>query len=58
MPRWTWTWTLRVVGLAGIAYEALGTEKERPTLLVLYGAMIGLPAFLRMDERRNGKKDS
>jgi hypothetical protein len=28
---------------------------ERPTVLLLIAGMIGLPAFLRGDERRNGK---
>lgn len=44
---------LFVVGLAGIAYETLVTGGDRPTLLVLFGAMIGLPAFLRTDEKKH-----
>lgn len=43
---------LFVVGLAGIAYETLFMNAERPTLLILFGAMVGLPAFLKSDERR------
>ena len=39
-------------GLAGIAHETLVTDVERPTLLLLFAAMAGLPAFLRSDERR------
>lgn len=42
---------LFVVGLGGVANEALIQEAERPTLLLLYAAMLGLPAFLRSDER-------
>lgn len=38
-------------GLAGIAYETLAQGGERPTLLLLFAAMVGLPAFLRSDER-------
>jgi hypothetical protein len=45
------TITLFVGGLAGIAWETLGEKSERPTLLVVFAAMIGLPAFLRQDER-------
>lgn len=41
---------LFVAGLGGIGYEAL-SGLERPTLLLLYAAMVGLPAFLRADER-------
>jgi hypothetical protein len=41
-------------GLIGVAYEALAQGAERPTLLLLYAAMMGLPAFLRQDEK-NGK---
>jgi hypothetical protein len=39
-------------GLAGIAHETVIAETERPTLLLLFAAMSGLPAFLRSDERR------
>lgn len=42
-------------GLAGIAYETLAQDAERPTLLILFAAMVGLPAFINADERR--KKD-
>lgn len=44
---------LFVVGLGGIGYETIVEHTERPTLLLLFAAMIGLPAFLRLDERRN-----
>lgn len=42
---------LFVAGLIGIAFEAW-SGTERPTLLLLYAAMIGLPLVLRADERR------
>ncbi|HEU4539662.1 MAG TPA: hypothetical protein VFR23_00920, partial [Jiangellaceae bacterium] len=42
-------------GLAGIAYETLAQAGERPTLLILFAAMIGLPAFLQIDENRKEK---
>jgi hypothetical protein len=42
-------------GLAGVAYETLGSQADRPTLLLLFAAMMGLPAFLRADEK-DGKK--
>jgi hypothetical protein len=44
--------TLFIAGLAGVANEALVRSVERPTLLLLFAAMMGLPAFLRSDERR------
>lgn len=43
-------------GLAGVAYETLGTNIDRPTLLLLFAAMMGLPAFLRSDEKRDDDK--
>lgn len=43
---------LFVVGLLGIIYETLVTGGDRPTLLVMFGAMVGLPAFLRSDEKK------
>lgn len=32
-------------GVAGVAYETIGRNVERPTLLLLFAAMMGLPAF-------------
>lgn len=39
-------------GLAGVAYETIFVQADRPTLLLLFAAMMGLPAFLRTDEHR------
>lgn len=47
---------LFVAGLAGIAYETVVENADRPYLLVLFAAMVGLPAFLYRDETRNGKR--
>lgn len=33
-------------GLLGVSHETLLTHAERPTLLILFAAMMGLPAFL------------
>ena len=38
---------LFVTGLAGVLHETVLTQAERPTLLILFAAMMGLPAFLR-----------
>lgn len=44
---------LFLTGLALIVYEAvIRTGPERYGLLVLYSGMVGLPALLRVDERR------
>ncbi len=43
---------LFIVGLLGIANETLRENAERPTLLILFAAMCGLPAFLRTDEKQ------
>lgn len=37
---------LFVGGMAGVVHETLITGQERPTLLILFAAMMGLPAFL------------
>lgn len=42
---------LFATGLAGVAYETLVSKTDRPTLLLLFAGMLGLPAFLRGDER-------
>ena len=44
-------------GLAGVFYETVFTKADRPTLLILFAAMMGLPAFLRTDENRKSPPD-
>lgn len=45
-----------VVGLLLTVNEAVfRTGPERPSLLVLFAAMMGLPFVLRADEMRRGK---
>jgi len=41
------------VGVLGIVHETFFATVDRPTLLLLFAAMIGLPAFA-WAERRNG----
>lgn len=50
---------LFTAGLAGVFHETVIAKSERPTLLFLFATMIGLPAFLRADEKKaaNGPKD-
>lgn len=36
-------------GLAGVAHETLLQNSDRPTLLILFAAMMGLPAFLQSE---------
>lgn len=38
-------------GLAGVFNETVLSTAERPTLLILFAAMMGLPAFLRQDDK-------
>lgn len=46
-------------GLGLLVYEVVFRSTERPALLVVLCGMMGLPAFLRLDEkRRNGKEPS
>lgn len=45
------------VGLIGIAHETLIAKADRPTLLLLFAGMIGLPAFLQRDEKSQKKQD-
>ena len=44
---------LFTAGLAGIAHETLVMKADRPQLLLLFAAMVGLPSVLRRG-RRNG----
>lgn len=46
-------------GLGGVAHETLVSTTDRPTLLLLFAAMMGLPAFLRQDAKNSSSdKDS
>lgn len=47
---------LFLAGLAGVAHQTLLSEIDRPMLLTVFAGMMGLPAFLRMDEKREEKK--
>lgn len=40
-------------GMGGVVHETILTGSERPTLLILFAAMMGLPAFLRADEKKD-----
>jgi hypothetical protein len=54
-------WPLRrdvvlfVGGLLGVLHETVGSHSERPTLLILFAAMMGLPAFLQKSEGGDDK---
>lgn len=43
---------LFVGGMAGVFYETVFVKVDRPTLLLLFAAMLGLPAFLQANESR------
>lgn len=43
-------------GLAGVLHETVVADRPRESLLVMFAAMMGLPAFLRADERRDDEK--
>jgi len=46
---------LFVIGVVGVIHEAFFTTANRPALLVLFAAMMGLPFALAADMfRRNG----
>lgn len=45
---------LFLAGLGGVAHETVLAHADRPTLLILFAAMMGLPAFLRPDKGEGG----
>lgn len=54
-----WKWVLRLAGLAGIAWETIVENTDRPELLILFGGMVGLDKVLEWDARRrksNGRQ--
>jgi hypothetical protein len=48
---------LFITGLGVFVYEVGFNEGERPTILILAAACMGLPAFLGLDERRKEPAD-
>ena len=44
---------LFIFGLGGIVYETLSGGAEKPTLIIAFVGMLGLPLFIRSDEQRN-----
>ena len=48
---------LFVGGLVGIAYETVVERVDRPALLAVFAGMLGLPWFIRRDEKRDEKRD-
>lgn len=45
---------LFLAGLSGMGYTTLSGGAERPTLILAFLAMMGLPAFLSVDEKKKG----
>lgn len=44
---------LFVTGLGGIGYETFSGGMEKPTLIIAFVGMLGLPLFIRTDEQRS-----
>lgn len=49
---------LFLVGIIGIIHEVFLTSLDRPDVLILFLALVGLPAFLRGDEKTNGNSNN
>lgn len=47
---------LFVCGAIGMYHETFLIEQADPTLVIAFGAMMGLPVFLRSDEARDKEK--
>ncbi|MEX5636543.1 hypothetical protein [Parafrankia sp. FMc2] len=43
-------WISFLAGLAGVAHETLAREVDRPALLLLFAALMGLPFALQADQ--------
>lgn len=42
----------------GVGHETIVATSERPTLLILFAAMMGLPAFLRQDQQQDQQQQA
>lgn len=57
---WWWKWVLRITGLGGIVYETVVQQADRPWLLLMFGAMVGLANLGPLEQRvlgRSGKDE-
>jgi len=52
-----WMWILRILGIAGIAWETLVDDHNKPALLILFAGMIGLGSIAKLVGRGNGSVD-
>ena len=43
---------LFIAGLMGVIYETVISPSPDPTLLILFGGMLGMPAFLAKDGKK------
>ena len=50
-------WILRILGIAGIAWETLVDDHNKPALLILFAGMIGLGSIAKLVGRGNGSVD-
>lgn len=48
---------LFVGGLIGIIYETVFEQIDRPALLAVFAGMLGLPIYLRRDEKPSDKDE-
>lgn len=49
--------SLFIGGTLGIFHETVLATAERPTLLILFAAMMGLPAFLKPGDKDDKSKE-
>lgn len=43
-------------GLSGLVYETISGGQEKPTLIIAFVGMLGLPLFIRNDEDKKPDK--
>lgn len=51
-PKFTRDNVLFTAGLIGMGWQTIVDQVDRPTLLLIFGGMMGLPVFMRIDETR------
>jgi len=50
-----WPWIVRFTGIAIAIYETVFEHADRPSLLLLAAAMIGLPEFVKWNRDKAGQ---
>jgi hypothetical protein len=53
-----WKWCLRIGGMVGLFWETIYEKVDRPELLIIFCAMMGLDTVLSHDAKRREQRQN